>query len=151
MKKKKYHTYKSFVGPKDFKHNKLTIWFDKKVEKKLLRKLYKLASDFIDEKKIKSGKKSPIIVSSLWQDPGYKYTLAGPFNTPQSHNMVVGAAKSKDENLAWRRSMVKKPNIDLVNFIINESEDWRIPEDQSDEVKWCKKELINRNFVRKGV
>ena len=38
--KKKYHTYKSFMDAKDFKHNKLTIWFDKKVEKKLLNKLY---------------------------------------------------------------------------------------------------------------
>ena len=133
MKKKKYHTYKSFMDAKDFKHNKLTIWFDKKVEKKLLNKLYKLANDFIDEKKIRSGKKSPIIVSALWQ-----------FNTPQSHNLVVGVAKRKDEWLAWKRSMVKKPNIDLINYIINETDELDPPEYQSDEIKFCKKELSSR-------
>ena len=148
--KKKYHTYKSFMDAKDFKHNKLTIWFDKKVEKKLLNKLYKLANDFIDEKKIRSGKKSPIIVSALWQDPGYKYKLAGPFNTPQSHNLIVGVAKRKDEWLSWKRSMIKKPNIDLVNYIINESDDMQSSEYQSDEVKWCKKELLHRNHIYKG-
>jgi len=148
-KKKKYHTYKSFVEPKDFKHNKITIWFDPKVKSKLLNKLYKVSEEFVDPKKVKAGKKTAIITSALWIDPGYKYTLAGPFNTPQDHNLIVGAAKSKDKYLAWRKSMVKKPSIDLVNYIINETDELNTAEYQSDEVKWCKKELMKRNYIGK--
>jgi hypothetical protein len=146
--KKKYHEYKSFVEPKDFKNDKVTIWVEPKAYNKLMRLLHKIEDKFIDEKKIKKGKKSPIIISECYDG---KWQVAGPINTPQTHNMVVGAAKSKDEYLAWRRSMVKKPSIDLVNYIINETDELNTAEYQSDKVKWCKKELMNRNYIGKEI
>jgi len=139
--KKKYHKYKSFVGPKDFKHEKVTIWVEPKAYNKLMRLLNKLEDQFIDEKKIKQGKKSPVVISECYDG---KWRVAGPINTPQTHNMIVGAAEGKDAFNKWKKEMGLKPNIDLIHYSINETDDLNTLEYQSDEVKWVKKELTKR-------
>jgi len=44
----------------------------------------------------------------------------------------------------WKKEMGLKPNIDLIHYSINETDDLNTSEYQSDEVKWVKKELTKR-------
>jgi hypothetical protein len=148
--KKKYFEFKSnLMGPKDFKHKKINLYVEPKAYNKVMRLLSSIEDKLIDKSKIKKGKRSPLVISESFEGANNKWKIAGPINTPQTHNLIVGAAKRKDTDLAWRRSMIKKRNIDLVNYIINETDDMQSSEYQTAEVKWCKQELIKRNHLCK--
>ena len=123
-KKKKYFRFKNTlkIEPKNFKHHKITIWCDVKSFDKLYKEIGKLEDKFINKKNIRKGKKSPTIISTSWQDPSYKWKLAGPLNTPQTHNLIVGGLKRNDAKKRLKRIWESKPNIDLINAKINEKE-----------------------------
>jgi hypothetical protein len=119
--KKKYFEFKTnIMDPKDFKHEKIELYVEPRAYKRIKDMLHKIGDSFIDKKKIKQGKKTPIIISRAYQG---KWKVAGPINTPQTHNLIVGGLVSKDYENSWKKQFRSMSNVDLLNIKINHKEE----------------------------
>ena len=126
-KKKKYFEFKTnYMDPKDFKHQKIELYVEPRAYKRVRDMLHKIEESFIDKKKIKQGKKTPIILSNEYQG---KWKVAGPINTVQTHNLIVGGFISKAYENAWKKQFRSMSNIDLLNIKINAKADLTFYED----------------------
>ena len=129
-KKKKYFEFKTnLMDPKDFKHEKIELYVEPRAYKRVRAMLHKIEESFIDKKKIKQGKKTPIILSRAYQG---KWKVAGPINTVQTHNLVVGGLVSKDYENGWKKQFRSMSNIDLINIKINHKEDMYFDRDKNE-------------------
>jgi hypothetical protein len=121
MKKNKYFKFKdTLIDPKDFEHKRINLYIEPKAYKKVWDMLNKIEDKLIDKKKIKQGKKSPIIRSESFEG---KWKIAGPINTVQTHNLIVGGLVSKDYENSWKKKFKSMSNIELINIKINHKVD----------------------------
>jgi len=129
-KKSKYFEFKNrLMSSKDFSHKKINIYVEPKSYNKLLRLLNGLEDKLIDKKKIKQGKKSPVVVSECFEG---KWKVAGPINTPQTHNLIVGGFVSKDYENSWKKQFKSLSNVDLLNIKINHKEEMFFHRDKNE-------------------
>ena len=128
-KKNKYFEFKdTLIDPKDFKHRRINLYIEPKAYKKVWDMLHKIEDKFIDKKKIKQGKKSSMIRSESFEG---KHKVAGPINTLQTHNLIVGGLVSKDYENGWKKQFRSMSNIDLLNIKINHKEDMYFDRDKN--------------------
>jgi len=121
MKKNKYFEFKdTLIDPKDFEHKRINLYIEPRAYKKVWDMLHKIEDKLIDKKKIKQGKKSPIIRSESFEG---KWKIAGPINTVQTHNLIVGGLVSKDYENSWKKKFKSMSNIELINIKINNKVD----------------------------
>tara|TARA_R100001015_G_C4573217_1_gene130954 strand:- start:308 stop:736 length:429 start_codon:yes stop_codon:yes gene_type:complete len=121
MKKNKYFKFKdTLIDPKDFEHKRINLYIEPRAYKKVWDMLHKIEDKLIDKKKIKQGKKSPIIRSESFEG---KWKIAGPINTVQTHNLIVGGLVSKDYENSWKKKFKSMSNIELINIKINNKVD----------------------------
>ncbi len=127
MKKKKYYEFKNtLMSCKDFTHKKINIYIEPKAYNKVRKMLNALEDKLIDKSKIKQGKKSSMIRSESFEG---KHKVAGPINTLQTHNLIVGGFISKAYENAWKKQFRSMSNIDLLNIKINAKADLTFYED----------------------
>ncbi len=130
MKKKKYYEFKNtLMSCKDFTHKKINIYIEPKAYNKVRKMLNALEDKLIDKSKIKQGKKSPVVISECFEG---KWKVAGPINTPQTHNLIVGGLVSKDYENSWKKQFRSMSNVDLLNIKINHKEDMVFNRDQNE-------------------
>jgi len=108
------------IDPKDFEHKRINLYIEPRAYKKVWDMLHKIEDKLIDKKKIKQGKKSPIIRSESFEG---KWKIAGPINTVQTHNLIVGGLVSKDYENSWKKKFKSMSNIELINIKINNKVD----------------------------
>ena len=116
-KKKKYFEFKNtLMSSKDFTHRKINIYIEPRAYNKVRKMISALEDKLIDKSKIKQGKKSPVVISECFEG---KWKVAGPINTPQTHNLIVGGLISKQYENAWKKQFRSMSNVDLLNIKIN--------------------------------